>query len=544
MSDKVEIYRVGGMLTAHGATWAFRPPGTEKSRREDFADEYRKNPVHAERDYAANPPQSVQAALHDVSAVERLANKTRPSPVRDDGGFHDWFRGDPKHEYFMHIDMSKANDPTGMGLCHYDIEADKVVMDLIHTIKPLQDWELSFERIYHLVLTIKEQLGFNLVKVSFDSWQSFYMLERLINAGIQAELYSVDRGTEAYDTLIEVLLTNRLDYYVQAQFLQEFKDLKLYKGNKYDHPPGGSKDTSDGVAGCVAACVKARTGLSLTDAEVEKSVHLDHLLKPQLIRNSETGASVYVLENQQLPPYERSRRRVVRIDAVRDVLITVIGWHDKQNNQMFVEEFLVWEEFTSDSLSALENFISQLISQVAVAAFSLNEIAPVELINFLKSTGRPVSSPLSSRTPGQKGNHVARTAVLNASAIRLAISQIKQGNLTIPHQVQLVKDLKFTTVDNMMARPYLGALAGWTDFASREVNFGRSGQELPKVTLGTPAPLHGVTNQVAANVPNAVRPGSSEVDRIRARYNTDAKQSPVAAPKQTGNKALPRPVRG
>ena len=109
----VKVWEYGSTLVAHGATWDFRPD----QEKEDYADAYAKNPIHAERDYGANPPQSVQAALHDATLVERLFNKDRISPIDEDGGFHEWFKGDPTTEYFLHIDMSKERDDTGMGMC-------------------------------------------------------------------------------------------------------------------------------------------------------------------------------------------------------------------------------------------------------------------------------------------------------------------------------------------------------------------------------------------------------------------------------------------
>ena len=195
--------------------------------------------------------------------------------------------------------MSMSTDDTGMSICHYDLVNDKYVVDLIHTINKTKDWKLSFERIFHIVLTLKESLGFNFAKVTFDSWQSYSTIERLSNKGVPAGLYSVDRGTEAYDTLIETMLLNQLDYYYQARFIEEMKELKLYKGNKYDHPPGGSKDTSDGVAGCVANCVMARVGLSLTTHEVEQALHEDHTI-PVVVHRTAEGGTYYSVDEEGL----------------------------------------------------------------------------------------------------------------------------------------------------------------------------------------------------------------------------------------------------
>lgn len=513
----VSIWQFGNTVVAHGATWDFKPD----TSRDDFADAYAKNPIHAERDFGANPPQSVQTALHDQALVERLVNKDRTSPIDEDGGFHDWFVGDPKAEYFMHIDMSKENDDTGMGMCHYDLAEDKYVVDLIHTIQKTKDWKLSFERIFHIVLTLKEQLGFNLVKVTFDSWQSYSTIERLTNKGIPAGLYSVDRGTEAYDTLIETILLNKLDYYLQARFIQEMKELKLYKGSKYDHPPQGSKDTSDGVAGCVANCVMARVGLALTAGEVEMAIHEEQIIPTEEFRTSD-GSTYHVIKEDDLilEAVEKNRKRVIRIDATDDYIIFIVGWNDKIQQRLFVDSFLVWEDYTNaGALDYIETFIAAMLRIATVETFSLNANIPIELVNFIRGTGRRVSSPLSNANSGRKGNsHVAKTGSISEAMIRTMVSQIKKGNLVFPRHPSLIKDLKFMTDDNQRDRKFVGALAGWTDFISREATFGRTAQVMPRSIAASSAPINSAVARSSPTM-STHRSGAQDLDRIRSKYS-------------------------
>jgi len=539
--DLVKIWAYGSTIVAHGATWAFNP----KKTREDYSGAYKKNPVHAERDFAANPPQSVQSAMHDKSLVEKMVNLDRKSPVSDeDDSWLPWFKGNIHHEYFLHIDMSKERDDTGIGMCHYDLETDRIVVDLIHTLQKTRDWKLSFSRIFQLILELRK-LGFRFAKVTFDSWQSFATIERLQNADIPAELYSVDRGTEAYDTLIETILMGQLDYYYQARFIEEMKELKLYKGNKYDHPPNGSKDTSDGVAGCVANCVKARLGMALNSTEVNAATHDDFILDIIEHRDKLTGATYHEVGEIKVEVYEKNRKRVARVDAMGDLLITVLGWHDKTNNRLFVDEFLIWEEYTNDfSLDKFQEFIRSLLAKITIDAFSLNGNVPIEIVNFLRNTGRRVSSPLAARTLGSRGsNRVARTAVINDTAIRMMVSQLKKGNLSVPRCDSLAKDLKYMTDDNQKERKFVCALAGWTDFASRETTFGRTGQSMPRPTAATAAPINPALRNMQSLTPRT-RSGVPDIDRIRAKYN-QATPAVARPPKtdQPEQKRLPRTKR-
>lgn len=79
----------------------------------------------------------------------------------------------------------------------------------------------------------------------------------LEDKGYETDLLSVDRTTEAYDTLKELLHTNRLDYYHFETFEKEYECLELIKGKKVDHPSEGSKDVSDAVAGVCLNVINA-----------------------------------------------------------------------------------------------------------------------------------------------------------------------------------------------------------------------------------------------------------------------------------------------
>lgn len=541
----------GNTLAVLGATWDFKPG----VNRDTYADAYRKNPIRAERDYGANPPRSVQAGLHDPALVEEGYNPSRQSPVDEFGAFKPWFRGDPRFEYYMHIDMSKQRDNTGIGIAHYDMLEDVVVVDLAHTIERKEDWKLSFERIYHLIETLVN-LNFCFKKMTFDSWQSYQMIEKLTNRGYPAGLYSVDRGTEAYDTMIELLITGKLDYYFQSTFIREFKNIKLYKGTKYDHGPGGSKDTSDGVAGAVVQCVKDRVGLSFSSEEVDRAISVDCVLDFEEFNDVE-GYNYFILNTTSLSPLLKNRVRVGRIDVVDDRLIFLMGWHDRKEKKLNVEVYQIWEDFFN--LERFTDMLLQLYEVCNLQSFSCNEYTPVDLITFLQDTGRKVSTSLSTRAPrsGRK-SRVARASATTASVIRVMISQLKKGNLFIPQSFPLIKDLKFMTGDNMNERVFARALAGWTDFALREVTYGHMSRRMPGALHGGPAPINPLTSQVGANRPSPsakspmpsrnMRTGDTMMDAIRARYSDrmmgvvrESRQKKSSEDKKSP-RSLPRPI--
>jgi len=528
---------MGSTLVAHGATWDFHPRQT----RESFQAAYEKNPIIAERDYAANPPKSIQSALPDPDVVDRKVNTKRKNPVKTDGSFEEWFKGDPVKEYYLHIDLSKSNDATGMGMCHFEMDEGKVVMDLIHNIDPSSTWELSFERIYQLILQLKE-LGFNLKLVTFDTWQSYHMVERLQNHDIEAGFYSVDKGTQAYDTLISTLLLGNLDYYFQERFVTELKHIKLIGGTKYDHEKKRSKDTSDGVAGCVTKCVLANSGLALRDKEVEAILHEDTFLNLQ----EDEGMGIWTLGDSGLDRQEQRRKRVLRLDGSETELLIVLGWHDTENDKLRVDEYLVWRDFTNKrGLSYFTSFMETLMKTVTIPVISTNDMVPMEIIQFLQESGAQVSSPLAAGGTRYRRKRFARTQKVNDFTIRRLVSVIKKGNITVPSNDALVKDLKHISTENQKNRFYAGALAGWVEYATKEISFGTTNIGLPKARVGVSTTAGSIANRLGGSKVPVSKRTKDEISGVRERYrNTSYDNSKNKARPTDGRRAFPRSLRG
>jgi len=257
--DSVEIYRCGSVLGVRGSTWCMNP----KLTKDDFASEFAKSYYQAARDYGSAPPSAAQPLVHDSMLAERRVNQGRICPVvykdrrnSDQFSFAPWFRGEG-FEYFIHFDMAKSRDAAGVAMSHYDHHMDKVVVDLMLSIRPPDGGELRLEKFRQIVYELTN-LGFCIGQVSVDSWQSVEFQQELTLKKYNVKQYSVDRTTEAYDTLVELMLSGRIDYYYEPVFITEFQGLSLIEGKKVDHPEGGSKDLSDAVA---ASCVFA-LGLS------------------------------------------------------------------------------------------------------------------------------------------------------------------------------------------------------------------------------------------------------------------------------------------
>ncbi len=231
--------------------------------------EYKKsfisNVDKAKRDFGAIPSLVLEAFDRDSQIIERECNKERESPVDKMGRFKDWFKcpEDDEENRYIHIDLGWKKDACGFAMvCPDGIDETggenklKVKVELMLQIKPPEGGEVRFSNVRQIIYSL-EQRGFNIAKVSFDGWQSADSLMILQDHGFEAEIISVDRTLEPYDTLKELLHTGRLDFYDFEPFKREYVGLELIKGKKVDHNPLGSKDVTDAVAGACYSCIQS-----------------------------------------------------------------------------------------------------------------------------------------------------------------------------------------------------------------------------------------------------------------------------------------------
>jgi hypothetical protein len=134
-------------------------------------------------------------------------------------------------------------------------------------IKPLYR-EIQFSDIRNIIFDLRDR-KFNINKVSYDGWQSVDSRQILAKQGFQTELLSV--GIKEHDNLKDLIYSENIQYYEFEPFLNECRRLELIKGNKVDHPPMGSKDVIDAVAGVAWWCSQ----------DVDHSVSLHRIVQPE-----------------------------------------------------------------------------------------------------------------------------------------------------------------------------------------------------------------------------------------------------------------------
>lgn len=242
----MEVYRSvdGSEVAVVAATWELNP----RISFESLAPEFQKNPTKAWRNYGSRVSGvGGQTALKDPGIMLRRINFSRRDPwdyARDQ--FYPDFRGRRDREYYIHIDLAQNKDAAGIACAHRE-PTGVAVVDFMHAHRARPGQDIQFAEIREKYIYALHARGFHIRLVTLDQWQSIEFRQVLSGQGWLTDEQSADKTTAPYDTLIEMLGTDRIDYYNEPQFIREMQALQT-NGTKYDHPKKGSKDVADAVA--------------------------------------------------------------------------------------------------------------------------------------------------------------------------------------------------------------------------------------------------------------------------------------------------------
>lgn len=205
-----------------------------------------------------------------------------------------------KQPRFIHLDLALTNDSVGISMGHisnlvnaYDpeggfVESDdpldnyvlestyklpEVTIDFMLRVNPpKKPNKIAFSKIRDFLIYLRDYMGVRIELITADQFQSAMMLQELEEAGFNTANLSVDRNPDAYNALASVLYEDRIKFYSYPIFYTELFNLINYVAKrKIDHPPKGSKDVSDSVAGVVFNILSAA---DKTDLRKEDMGHL------------------------------------------------------------------------------------------------------------------------------------------------------------------------------------------------------------------------------------------------------------------------------
>jgi len=168
----------------------------------------------------------------------------------------------PTYPRFAHVDLGLTGDSAGVVIGHvvgfmdcdrgdHIEQAPKIVIDAILEVSPPRNGEILFWKIRDVFYALKK-FGMNIKWITFDSYQSADSLQLLRQAGFIADIQSMDKSIDPYEYTKSAIYDGRLKFNPHPKLQRELASLELdTKRGKVDHPPGGSKDCSDALAGVV-----------------------------------------------------------------------------------------------------------------------------------------------------------------------------------------------------------------------------------------------------------------------------------------------------
>ena len=169
---------------------------------------------------------------------------------------------DEQKKYVIHVDCGLSQDRAAIVLGHGEpilIELEypdghkehrwiQIVVEDAHVIyEPdnSRNLRVSINNIADIILNIAAVIP--LTAVSFDRWNSAGSIETLALNGINVKEHNINR--DDYSLLRSIIYSGDIDLLNNPLTENELTQLRKAPGGNVDHPPNGSKDLADGLAG-------------------------------------------------------------------------------------------------------------------------------------------------------------------------------------------------------------------------------------------------------------------------------------------------------
>jgi len=283
------------------ATWDVNPRIKSK---DDFREDYEDDPAMARAKYECRPEKGLNLFFRDEVALRDAFDEHRGEPLvvnyrfgqeREAGvpghapsdvsswqvefGLAPDLTPDPACRYALHADMALTGDSAGIAMAHVSGwnevsgsgTGDDSHVGSSHPVVKL-DFVASFDadakgrpvareiqvRWFRKLVEEFIRRGFDIAVVSLDNFQSADTIQILASRGINAVKRSTDRDLSPWETLRDLIYEGRLEAYYDEVAVRELMALGIRrKGGKIDHPPHGSKDRADAIAGAVTGAIEA-----------------------------------------------------------------------------------------------------------------------------------------------------------------------------------------------------------------------------------------------------------------------------------------------
>ncbi len=266
---------------------------------DEYKHQFESNILDALRDVAGVSTMALHPFIMDPDAIAACFNVVPSVISRTDCDFKQTRLQvyprrivNPTFPRFCHIDIGLTRDNCGMAVGHVinfmpiqrgqEVEILPVIrFDLLLNIAPPKGGEIELENARRVLYALRDT-GMIVKWVTMDSFQSTDSLQILARKGYTCGYQSMDKDTIAYEVSKQALYDGRVQAPEHMRALTEWTRLERNTQTmKVDHPPHGSKDVADAMAGVIYGLTMRREiwnrfGVPLTQlpASLKKVIEL------------------------------------------------------------------------------------------------------------------------------------------------------------------------------------------------------------------------------------------------------------------------------
>lgn len=232
----------------------------------EFYHQFENDLLNALRDIGGVATQSMHPFMMNTDKVADSFGKVESILSREDVDFErtqlQLLTGkicNPQAPRYVHIDLAVSSDSAGVAMGHVagwmNVRRDQAVeilpiiqYDFILQVKPPPSGEIQFENIRRVLYGVREFVDIRWV--SFDTYQSKDSMQMLKAQGFRVGTVSLDKTTDGYEVTKQAFYDGRIIAPKHEFVLKELVMLEREpKKGMIDHPPHGSKDCADALAG-------------------------------------------------------------------------------------------------------------------------------------------------------------------------------------------------------------------------------------------------------------------------------------------------------
>jgi hypothetical protein len=172
---------------------------------------------------------------------------------------------------YVHVDLSKSQDRCGIAISRVDgyvsvlsptgvaEHLPMVVVELAVGLTPNQQDHVDFAEVRKWITQLVAFYGFNIVKVTYDGFQSTESIQLWRKQGIRSDTLSTERSLEPYTYLRDCFYQDRIAMVDNEVGRLEIVNLEYdERRGKVDHAPRFSNDIADAICGSVYSAANSR----------------------------------------------------------------------------------------------------------------------------------------------------------------------------------------------------------------------------------------------------------------------------------------------